>query len=170
LRDLPGAGAGTGAVAGARICEPVLRGHDARANVAGMGHWQAAGRSFLFLAVALVLAGAVVALIASTVLPQAGFIVWLAAAMAVLLGLQLLVFRALGLRSRADREADGESESGTRGSDERAVGEGLHDGASAASGEAGSEAVSDEREHARTDRPGTASSTARAAEWRAWRG
>jgi len=60
------------------------------------------------LIVALLVAVAVVlALLGGAVLlPQLGAVAWVAVVAVLFLGLQLLLFRAFGLRSRADDDAD----------------------------------------------------------------
>ena len=70
-------------------------------------HWQRlAVSSSLLLLVLLAVAGLVALLGGSVFLPQAGLFVWIALGLLVFLGANLLVFRLLGLRSRADEEPE----------------------------------------------------------------
>ncbi|MGQ0551961.1 MAG: hypothetical protein ACT4PU_01935 [Planctomycetota bacterium] len=66
-------------------------------------HWKSVAGTSLLLLGLLILAAAVLPLLGGAVLiPHAGLFVWVVALLAVFLGVQLLVFRALNLRSRAD--------------------------------------------------------------------
>jgi len=69
------------------------------------GHWKRLATSSVLLAVIVLVAGGLLALIGSTVFPQAGMFVWAAVVLLVFLLFQLAMFRILGLRSRADESA-----------------------------------------------------------------
>jgi hypothetical protein len=73
------------------------------------GHWKRLATSSVLLAVVVLVAGALLALIGSTVFPQSGMFVWAAVLLLVFLLLQLVIFRLLGLRSRADDAQDSDA-------------------------------------------------------------
>ncbi len=66
------------------------------------GHWKRLATSSALLAVVVLVAGGLLALIGSTVFPQAGMFVWAAVVLLVFVLFQLAMFRVLGLRSHAD--------------------------------------------------------------------
>jgi fatty acid desaturase len=69
--------------------------------------------SALLVAVLAGVAGVLSLVGGAFLLPQLGAVTWVLAGALLFLGLQLLVFRAMGLRSRADDEADRRDEERT---------------------------------------------------------
>ncbi|HTE06235.1 MAG TPA: hypothetical protein VK824_08570 [Planctomycetota bacterium] len=136
------------------------------------GHWKRLATSWVLLAAALLLAGGLLALIGSTVLPQAGVFVYAAAGLMLFLLVQLLVFRLIGLRSRADElheaaEAPHEMRDALR--ERPAGGAGEPASAHEASGAAPGEHVPPHQEAGETDARAEEQAE-HARDWRAWRG
>jgi hypothetical protein len=134
------------------------------------GHWKRLATSWALLAVMLLVAGGLIAIISSTVLPEAGFFVWAAVGLMLFLLVQLVVFRLLGLRSRADEAADTIDAAGREAP-------GLGDITIAARiARRGSELEREESERAaEPEREGERNrdeepSSERSRDWRAWRG
>jgi hypothetical protein len=81
------------------------------------GHWKRLLPSLGLLLLLLVVAAAIVPLLGGAVLlPQSGLLVWVIVGFALFLGVQLLIFKALNLRSRADEPPE---EKGGEDRDER---------------------------------------------------
>jgi hypothetical protein len=79
------------------------------------GHWKRLVGNVGLLLLLLLAVGAIVPLLGGAVLlPQSGLLVWVLVGGALFLGVQLLIFKAFGLRSRAD-EPRGEDPPGDAG-------------------------------------------------------
>ena len=86
--------------------------------------WRRLALSFvLLMALLVIVAFGLSALGGLILLPQLGALGWVAVGLLLFLGLQLVLFRLFGLRSRADEEADAREERGDDGEPPRAEGE-----------------------------------------------